>query len=47
MMQIVQDDDERHVHSGVLAGALVGQVGQVLAQFLRRPGESRWVKSPQ
>lgn len=39
VMQIVQDDDERHVHGVVLAGALVGEVGQVLAQFLWRPGE--------
>lgn len=39
VMQIVQDDDERHVHGIVLAGALVSEVGQVLAQFLWRPGE--------
>ena len=39
VMQIVQDDDERHVHGVVLAGALVGEVGQVLAQLLWRPGE--------
>lgn len=38
-MQVVQDDDEGHVHSVVLAGALVSKVGQVLAQFLGRPAE--------
>lgn len=38
-MQVVQDDDERHVHSIVLAGTLVSKVGQVLAQFLQRPNE--------
>lgn len=41
MMQVVQDDDERHVHSVVLTGALVGKVGQVLTQFLQRPGEEQ------
>lgn len=39
MVQVVQDDDERHIHSVVLAVALVGQVGQILAQFLWRPEE--------
>lgn len=39
VMQIVQDDDKRHVHGVVLAGTLVGEVGQVLAQFLWNPGE--------
>lgn len=34
VVQVVQDDDERHIHSIVLAVALVGQVGQILAQFL-------------
>ena len=34
VMQIVEDDDERHVRGVVLAGTLVGKVGQVLAQFL-------------
>lgn len=46
MMQVVQDDDQRHVHSVVLAGALVGEVGEVLAQFLRRPGRNEWVNAP-
>lgn len=41
MVQVVQDDDERHVRSVVLAGALVGKVGQVLAQFLPGPGEEQ------
>lgn len=39
VVQVVQDDDQRHVHSVVLAVALVGQVGQILAQFLRRQAE--------
>lgn len=39
VMQVVQDDDEGHVRSIVLAGALVSKVGQVLAQFLWRPGK--------
>ena len=34
VMQIVEDGDERHVRGVVLAGTLVGKVGQVLAQFL-------------
>lgn len=38
MMQVVQDDDERHVHCIVLTVALIGKVGQVLAQFLQQPG---------
>lgn len=37
MMQVVQDDDKGHVYRVVLAVALVGKVGQILAQFLRRP----------
>lgn len=41
VMQVVQDDDERHVRSVVLTGALVGKVGQVLAQFLHSPGEEQ------
>lgn len=46
VMQVVQDDDERHVHSIVLTGALVGQVGQVLTQFLQKPGEEQWANAP-
>lgn len=30
VMQVVQDDDERHVHGVVLTVALIGKVGQVL-----------------
>lgn len=41
VMQVVQDDDERHVYSIVLTGALVSKVGQVLAQFLQRPVEEQ------
>lgn len=39
VVQVVQDDDEGHVPSAVLTAALVGKVGQVLAQFLGRSGE--------
>lgn len=39
VMQIVEDDDKRHVRGVVLAGTLVGEVGQVLAQFLWNPRE--------
>ena len=39
VMQIVEDDDKRHVRGVVLAGTLVGEVGQILAQFLWNPGE--------
>lgn len=41
VVQVVQDDDKGHVRSVVLTGALVGKVGQVLAQFLHRPGEGQ------
>lgn len=47
MVQVVQDDDQRRVHGVVLAGALVGKVGQVLAQFLQRPGAERVGDAPQ
>lgn len=39
VVQVVQDDHQRHIHSVVLAVALVGQVGQILAQLLRGSAE--------
>lgn len=34
MVQVVQDDHKRHLHSIVFTIALVGKVGEVLAEFL-------------